>query len=116
MRIVEERLMRTNGLKICACGAVVVAMLAMVGTAVAADQFVKPTKEELEMTSLPGYPGAAAVVLFREQITKDDLHVVFHYDRIKVLTEEGKRYANVELRYFSSLDTGQWDETGDNKT
>ena len=37
--------------------------------------FAPPTPEELAMTSLPGYPGAAAVVLNREEITKDDMHV-----------------------------------------
>jgi hypothetical protein len=79
-----------------------------------AEQFIAPTREELQMTSLPGYPGAAAVVLYREEITKDDLHEVLHYDRIKVLTEEGKKYANVELPYFST--SGTYDELGDDKT
>ncbi|HLI77704.1 MAG TPA: DUF3857 domain-containing protein, partial [Acidobacteriaceae bacterium] len=66
-----------------------------------AEDFRKPTAEELSMTSLPGYPGAPAVILFREEITKDDLHSVLHYDRLKILTEEGKKYANVELGYVS---------------
>lgn len=77
-------------------------------------QFTEPTKEELSMTSLPGYPGAAAVVLFREEITKDDLHVVQHYERIKILTEEGKKYANVELPYVTFTDTV--DGSSDDKT
>ncbi len=68
----------------------------------ASDLFMKPTQEELAMTSLPGYPGAAAVVLYKEEQTKDDLHVVQHYERIKILTEEGKKYANVELRFFTA--------------
>jgi hypothetical protein len=89
-----------------------VRMMIAIGLAVTAtgslhaDQFMKPTAEELAMKDLPGYPGAAAVVLYREEITKDDLHVVQHYDRIKVLTEEGKKYANVELRYVSTTDEG----------
>ena len=68
-------------------------VLGSCGRAYAGDLFVKPTAEELAMTSLPGYPGAAAVVLYREEITKDDMHVVLHYDRIKILTEDGKKYA-----------------------
>lgn len=72
------------------------------------DSFVKPTAEELAMTSVPGHPGAPAVVLFREQITEDDLHVVKHYDRIKVLTEEGKSYANVELGFVSTNDESEY--------
>ena len=80
-----------------------------------ADQFLKPTKEELEMTSLPGYPGVAAVVLFREETTKDDLHVVLHYDRIKILSEDGKKYANVELGFVSSNGDSDYLGEGDNK-
>jgi hypothetical protein len=63
------------------------------------DPFKPSTPEELSMKALPGYPGAAAVVLYREEIFNDDLHVIEHYNRIKVLTEEGKKYANVELDY-----------------
>jgi hypothetical protein len=79
-----------------------------------ADTFIKPTKEELEMTSLPGYPGASAVVLYREQITRDDLHTQQFYDRIKILTEDGKKYANVELPFVSSMGDGEY--TGDDKS
>jgi len=79
-----------------------------------ADTFMKPTREELEMTSLPGYPGVSAVVLFREQITKDDLHTQQFYDRIKILTEDGKKYANVKLPFFSSSANG--DYAGDDKS
>jgi len=91
--------------------------LVSVRSAWAADTFMKPTKEELAMTSLPGYPGAPAVVLFREEITRDDMHVVQHYDRIKILTEEGKSYANVDLPFFSSTDmqNSSGDYVGDDK-
>ena len=94
-----------------------VGVFASVKSAWAADTFMKPTKEELAMTSLPGYPGAPAVVLFREEITRDDMHVVQHYDRIKILTEEGKSYANVSLRFFSSTDmeNSVGDYIGDDK-
>ena len=74
--------------------------------AFASDQWIKPTPEELSMTSVPGVPGAAAMVLFREEITRDDLHVVQHYDRIKILTEKGKDYANVELDYVQTEGDG----------
>jgi hypothetical protein len=90
-------------------------MLAVLAPAAFADNFTAPTKEELEMKSLPDYPNAPAVVLFREEVTKDDLHVVQHYERIKILTEEGKKYANVELAYYSSRESGYYYE-GDDKT
>lgn len=65
-----------------------------------------PTPEELSMTSQPEVPGAAAVYLYREQITEDHLHVMHVYERLKVLTESGKKYANVELGYSSSFGNG----------
>jgi hypothetical protein len=73
------------------------------------DTFTKPTEEELKVTSVPGYPGAPAVVLFQELITKDDLHVQQYYYRIKILTEDGKKYANVELPFFSSQGDGVYE-------
>jgi hypothetical protein len=81
----------------------------LVGSAYGFDTFLKPTPEELAMKELPGYPGAAAVVLYREEVTRDDLHVIQRYNRIKVLTDEGKKYANVELRFVTMTDVGQND-------
>jgi hypothetical protein len=82
----------------------------------ASDTFLKPTPEELSMTSVPGYPGAVAVVLFREEVTNDDLHVIQHYERIKILTEEGKRYANVELNYVRTEGTDSFYNNGNEET
>jgi hypothetical protein len=81
-------------------------------TARAADQFTAPSKDELAMTSLPGDPGAAAVVLYREEITSDDDHATFFYDRIKILTDEGKKYANVEIKYDSYNGDWGWERSG----
>jgi len=58
------------------------------------------------MTSQPEVPGAAAVYLFREETTDDRLHTWNKYIRLKVLTEGGKKYANVELTQHSSSDYG----------
>jgi len=51
------------------------------------------------MTSLPEQPGAAAVVLLREDVTDDPHNNRTVYMRIKVLTEPGRRYADVEIPY-----------------
>ncbi|MHB1022884.1 MAG: DUF3857 domain-containing protein [Acidobacteriaceae bacterium] len=51
------------------------------------------------MTSQPEVPGAAAVYLDREESTDDILHVRTIYARLKVLTEKGKQYGNVEINY-----------------
>ncbi|MEO7028904.1 MAG: DUF3857 domain-containing protein [Acidobacteriaceae bacterium] len=109
--------MKANGTRFMFGRLCAVAILAtcVTGSALASDQWVKPTAEELSMTAVPGHPGAPAAYLLREEITKDDLHVVQHYERIKILTEKGKDYANVELRFASF--TGDFgDYNNDNKT
>lgn len=62
-------------------------------------QFQQPTKQELEMTSDPQAPGAAAVILYREERTDDNLHYHGIYERIKVLTEKGKEAATIRIPY-----------------
>jgi Domain of Unknown Function with PDB structure (DUF3857)/Transglutaminase-like superfamily len=65
-------------------------------------QFQQPTKEELQMTEDPKAPGAAAVYLYREETTDDNLHYHSYYERIKVLTEKGKELATVHIPYERS--------------
>jgi hypothetical protein len=85
--------------------AVGLAALPIAGLAVKAQTAFQPPKpEELSMASVPGYPGASAVVLFREDVTSDDMHSMLRYERVKILTEEGKKYANVELHFGSTSD------------
>ncbi|WP_245817838.1 DUF3857 domain-containing protein [Granulicella rosea] len=52
------------------------------------------------MTSLPQAPGAPAVYLFYEQMSDGDNFMTSVYVRLKVLTEKGKDYGNVELPYY----------------
>ncbi len=65
--------------------------------------------EDLSMTTLKEQPGAPAMILLREE-TDDDLNS-FHsvYERIKILTDAGREYANVEIPYsrrnFTIADT-----------
>lgn len=58
-----------------------------------------PTPEELAMTAQPEVPGAAAVYLYHEETTDDDAHTQTVYVRLKVLKEQGRRYADVSLDY-----------------
>jgi transglutaminase-like putative cysteine protease len=81
--------------------------------AFAAPSWQQPTAEELSMTSQPETPGADAVYLNREETTDDrgnsvgamegytELQQNFHtlYVRLKVLTEAGKKYADVRIIY-----------------
>ena len=62
-------------------------------------QFQAPTKEELQMTSDPKAPGAAAVYLYREERTDDMLHYHGLYVRMKILTEKGKDAATIRVPY-----------------
>jgi len=54
------------------------------------------------MTSEPKAPGAPAIILFR-QVDRDDRGLTAHEDvyfRIKILTEEGRKYADIEIPYY----------------
>lgn len=57
------------------------------------------TPEERAMSTLPEQPGAAAVVLLREEATDDPHNYRTVAMRIKVLTESGRRFADVEIPY-----------------
>jgi hypothetical protein len=64
--------------------------------------FQPVSPEELKMTSEPQAPGAPAIILFR-QVDRDDSGLTAHEDnyvRIKILTEEGRKYADVEIPFF----------------
>ena len=64
-----------------------------------AEDWLPVTPDELKMTSEPKAPGAPAIYLFR-QVDRDDSasHVIF-YARIKILTEEGRKYGDVEIPF-----------------
>lgn len=76
-----------------------VLLLALASPLVMYGQFQEPTKEELQMTQDPKAPGAAAVYLYREERTDDQLHYHALYVRMKILTEKGKEEATVHVPY-----------------
>jgi len=60
---------------------------------------------ELTMTSEPKAPGAPAIILFRE-VDRDDRGQTAHEDvyfRIKILTDEGRKYADIEIPFFKEV-------------
>lgn len=74
-------------------------------------QFQPVSQEELKMTSEPLAPGAPAIILYRE-LQRDDCGAMCHstsaglmsadrfennYVRIKILTEAGRRYGDIEI-------------------
>lgn len=69
----------------------------------AGDVWLPPTAEELKMTSEPKAPGAPAIYLYR-QVDRDDAEYrEFVYLRLKVFTEEGRKYANVEIPFVKGF-------------
>ena len=55
---------------------------------------------DLAMKDCPQQPGAAAVILYREEIT-DETFTTSVFRRLKVLTDAGREYSNIEI-YFTS--------------
>jgi hypothetical protein len=68
---------------------------------VSGDEWQPISQEELKMTSVPQAPGAPAIYLYR-QVDRNDSNrasTEYNYVRIKILTEEGRKYANVEIPF-----------------
>jgi len=64
--------------------------------------FQPVSQDELKMTSEPLAPGAPAIILYR-QVDRDDNSLTSHEDnyfRIKILTEEGRKHADIEIPFF----------------
>lgn len=64
--------------------------------------FQPVSPEELKMTAEPKAPGAPAIILYR-QVDRDDRGQTAHEDvyfRIKIFTEEGRKYADIEIPFF----------------
>jgi hypothetical protein len=67
----------------------------------AGDDWLPIDPTDLKMTSEPKAPGAPAIYLYR-QVDRDDKGTAsteYNYLRIKILTEEGRKYANVEIPF-----------------
>src|SRR6185437_10458957 len=73
---------------------------ALTTTAIAAD-WPPATPEDLKLSAEPLAPGAPAVILYR-QVDRDDSGANGHentFVRIKILKDEGRKYADVEIPY-----------------
>ena len=64
------------------------------------DDWLPVSQEELKMTSEPLAPGAPAIYLYRQVDRDDQGSHETNYARIKILTEEGRKHANIELPFI----------------
>jgi hypothetical protein len=65
-----------------------------------AEDWLPVSPEELSMTGDPKAPGAPAIYLYRQVDRNDAMSQESTYVRVKILTEEGRKYADVELPYI----------------
>lgn len=78
---------------------VVVCVLLSPWRRITADEWLPIDPADLKMTSEPKAPGAPAIYLYR-QVDRDDQELKeSRYARIKILTEEGRKNADVELPF-----------------
>jgi len=71
--------------------------------AAAKDEWLPISDDEKRLQEVPGNPGAPAILLYRHVDTDDVEAVEHHYYRIKVLTEEGRKYADVDIPYWKGV-------------
>src|SRR5579863_6413870 len=73
----------------------------------AGDGFPPVNPEELKLTAEPLAQGASAIILYR-RVDRDDSGSARarekNYYRIKILTEEGRRYGNIEIPFLKGVD------------
>jgi hypothetical protein len=78
-------------------------LLAAAGFAGAAD-WLPVLPEDLSMRSTPKAPNAPAIYLYREVDRDDNGPEESIYERIKILTEEGRENANIEIPYLKETE------------
>jgi hypothetical protein len=74
---------------------------------VSGDEWQPISPEELKMASLPEAPGAPAVYLYRQVDRDDNTSREYNYVRIKVLSEEGRKYADIDIPFVKGNESIQ---------
>lgn len=77
----------------------VVALLLVLPRLAAAASWLPLDPADLAMTAEPKAPGAPAICLYRQVDRFDTNSTEEHYLRIKILSEAGRKYADVEIPY-----------------
>jgi hypothetical protein len=71
----------------------------------AASPWLPVTAQELQMTDDPQAPRAPAIVLYRQVDRDDNDSTERDYVRIKILTDEGRQFGNVEIVFDNSRES-----------
>ena len=77
-----------------------VCLLSLLSPRCGAKEWLPISKQEKEITQVPGNPGAAAIQLYYSQDIDDneeDNEAEYIYSRIKILNEKGNKYADVKI-------------------
>src|SRR5947209_14364918 len=61
------------------------------------EDWLPVTPQDLQTKEVPGQPGASAVRLYYANYIDDNVFTEFTYERIKILTDAGKKYADVQI-------------------
>ncbi len=70
-----------------------------------AEDWLPVAPEDLQMTREPKAPGAPAIYLYRQIDRDDQIPQERLYVRLKILTDEGRKYADVEIPYIKSVES-----------
>ena len=73
--------------------------------AIRAEDWAPILPEDLKMTNEPHAPGAPAIMLYRQVDRDDNESTEDNYARIKILTEEGRKFADVEIPYDKTTES-----------
>ena len=92
---------------VCAFALMVIATGLWKAGTVSGDEWQPISPEELKMTSLPEAPGAPAVYLYRQVDRDDNTSREYNYVRIKVLSEEGRKYADIDIPFVKGNESIQ---------
>jgi hypothetical protein len=69
------------------------------------DTWQPVTQQDLALKDNPAVPGSAAMILERQIYTDDEKRLQTEWIRIKILTERGKAYADVQIPYLGRITT-----------
>jgi len=73
--------------------------LVYTGPLCAKEEWLPVPAADMALQAVPGAPDEHALILWRSEDTNDEKSESRHYYRIKILTEEGRKFADVEIPY-----------------